>query len=83
MISILIIVAVTTLFFGIAIFAMSIGLILKKKPMHGGCGSKVDETGKFIPCDSCSEQEEAGKELHKALIDDDFRKTFGQFARNT
>ena len=80
MISILIMIAVTTLFLGIAILGMSIGLILKKTPMHGGCGSSVDENGEFTPCESCSDQEE-DKELHRALIDDDFRKTFGQFAK--
>jgi len=85
MISILIIITITTLFFGSAILAMSIGLIFKKQPMHGGCGSKVDESGKFIPCESCSEQaENSSEELHKALIvDDDFMKTFGQFARKS
>ncbi len=81
--SILIIISITTLFFGIAILAMSIGLIFKNTPLHGGCGSTVDESGKFIPCESCSEEAKAdGKELHKALIDDDFIKTFGQFAKD-
>lgn len=76
-------VAITAIFFGAALLAMSIGLIFNSKPMHGGCGSKVDESGKFIPCESCSEQDKStDKELHKALIDDNFRKTFGQFAKD-
>ncbi len=60
------------------------GLIFRNRPLHGGCGSKVDESGKFTPCESCTEQIEAGgEELHKALIvDDDFMKTFGKFSKN-
>lgn len=85
MISILIMVAITALFFGVAMLGLSISLIIKKKPLtHNGCGSSIDENGDFTPCDSCSEQDElADKELHKALIDDNFRKTFGQFAKGT
>ena len=83
MISILIMVTITTLIFGVAILGLSISLIIKKRPLtHNGCGSSMDENGQFTPCESCSEQEEpANKDLHKALIDDNFRKTFGQFSR--
>lgn len=82
--SILIMVFASIILFGLAILGMSIGLIVRNRPLSGGCGSKTDNNGNFIPCDSCSADGTACRnDLHKALIDDDFRKTFGQYARKT
>ncbi len=81
MTSILIMIIATIIILGFFVFFMSIGLILQKKPLqHNGCGSHIDESGQFVPCDSCSTLK-VNDDLHKALVDEDFMKTFGKFAR--
>ena len=80
-------IVITAIILGVSMLGLSISLIIKKKPLtHHGCGSTIDADGKFTPCDTCSDDDcstnsEQNKELHRALIDDNFRKTFGQFAK--
>jgi len=47
---------VTALFFGLAITAMAVGLILRGKIMRGGCGSTPHGDAPDVGCEACSKK---------------------------
>ncbi|MBL7115702.1 MAG: hypothetical protein ISS35_08035 [Kiritimatiellae bacterium] len=74
---------VAVIFFGLAIAAMAIGLILRGKVMRGGCGSSHDPDAPDIGCDACSKKRLnlCDDEDSSGLAGPSFVATMGRFSK--
>ena len=74
---------VAAIFFGLAVGAMAIGLILRGKVMRGGCGSSHDAEAPDVGCDACSKKRLnlCDEEDAAGLAGPSFAATMGRFNR--
>ena len=74
---------VAAVFFGLAVMAMAIGLMLRGKVMRGGCGSSTDADTPDIGCDACSKKRLnlCDEEDAAGLAGPSFAATMGRFNR--
>jgi len=72
---------VAILFFGIAILAMAVGLMLRGKVMRGGCGSNHSTDAKAITCEMCSKKKInlCDEDDKSGLAGPSFASTMGRF----
>ena len=61
--SFLLLVAITTVVVGVAMLAMAVGAMFKRKCLHGSCGGPAprDANGELISCRDCPNRAQRGK----------------------
>jgi len=82
MCNLLITAIIATLFFGLAILAMAVGLMLRGRVMRGGCGSNHSTDPKAITCEMCSKKKLnlCDDEDKAGLAGPSFASTMGRFS---
>ncbi len=76
----------TAAFFGLAIAAMAIGLMLRGKVMRGGCGSSNhSDSENPIGCDACSKKQLnlCDEDDASGLAGPSFAATMGRFEKKS
>jgi len=76
-------IACASVILGVAVVAMSIGLLLRGKVMRGGCGSQSAPGDAPIGCDACSKKQLniCDEEDTSGLAGPSVAATMGRFSR--